>query len=78
MAFLFSSDILTDEIVEKKVLPVLASVAFDKTESQEVRMAAIALISRATPTDTTLWQQLAYSTWFELNQEGKAEDEIYI
>ncbi len=60
---------LTDEVVEKQVLPILVSVAFDKTEYPEVRMAAISLLIRTTGADIALWQQLAYMTWFELSRE---------
>ena len=63
------SDVLTDQVVEHKVLPILVSVAFDKTEFPDVRMAAISLLIRTTSADIAIWQQLAYMTWFELSQE---------
>lgn len=63
------TDVLTREVVEKKVLPILMSAAFDKGEHPEVRMAAISLLFHCNVVDVTLWQQLAYSTWFEVSQE---------
>jgi hypothetical protein len=62
-------DILTDKLIEKRVLPILVSVAHDRSEHPEVRMAAISLLWYTTPADLTIWQQLAYSTWFEPSQE---------
>lgn len=63
------TDILTDEIVLKKVVPILVSCAFDKGEHPEVRIAAIALLFRCNKVDVTLWQQIAYMTWFEVSLE---------
>jgi hypothetical protein len=62
-------DIVTDEVVEKKVLPILMSAAFDKGEHPEVRMAAITLLFYTSNADRVIWQQLAYMTWFEVSQE---------
>jgi len=64
-----SIDCLTDEIIEKRVLPILVSVAMDKGEHPEVRMAAINLIMYTTNADITIWQQLAYMTWFETSEQ---------
>lgn len=62
-------DVISDEIVEKKVLPILMSAAFDKGEHPEVRMSAITLLFYTTNADRAIWQQLAYLTWFEVSQE---------
>lgn len=64
-------DCLTDEVIEKRVLPILTSVTFDKTESQDVRMAAVSMLVRATSADITIWQKLALSSWSETNQQGE-------
>jgi len=64
-----SIDCLTDEVIEKHVLPILVSVAFDKGEHPEVRMAAISLLMYTTSADLSIWQQLAYLTWFEVSEE---------
>jgi hypothetical protein len=64
-----AKDLLTDELIEKKVLPILVAVAHDKSEHPEVRMAAISLLWYTTPADLTIWQHLAYSTWFETSQQ---------
>jgi len=63
------TDILTNEIVEKKVLPILISAAFDKGEHPEVRIAALSLLFHTSSVDVTLWQQIAYMTWFDVSQE---------
>jgi len=60
-----SYEVVTDKLVEKYVLPLLASVAFDSGEHPSVRAAAISLLVHCTYADTALWQQLAMSTWFE-------------
>jgi hypothetical protein len=62
-------DVVNDEIVEKRVLPILMSAAFDKGEHPEVRMAAMSLLFYTSNADRTIWQQLAYLTWFEVSQE---------
>lgn len=62
-------DIMTDEMIEKNVLPILVAVAQDKTEDFEVRCAAISLLVRSTVADMTLWQKIAYMTWFEKNKQ---------
>jgi hypothetical protein len=62
-------DSLTDEVVEKQVMPVLVSAAFDKGEHPEVRMAAFSLLMYTTAADVAIWQQMAYSTWFEPSKE---------
>jgi len=67
-----SVDCLTDEIIEKRVLPILVSVAMDKGEHPEVRMAAISLIMYTTNADITIWQQLAYMTWFEVSEQVRS------
>jgi hypothetical protein len=64
-----TDDIVDDKIVEKKVLPILMSVAFDKSEHHSVRLAAIQMLLYTTYADVAVWQQLAYSTWFETSQE---------
>jgi hypothetical protein len=64
-------DIVTDKVVTKKVLPILVSVAFDKGEHPEVRNAAISLLMYTTNADITIWQQLAYMTWFEVSEQVK-------
>lgn len=63
------TDILTDEIVLKKVVPILVSCAFDKGEHPEVRTAAIALLFRTSCVDVALFQQIAYMTWFSASEE---------
>jgi hypothetical protein len=67
-----SQDFLTDKFIEEQVLPVLMSVAFDRGEFPVVRMAAISLLLYTTDADITIWQQLAYSTWFAASQEVHA------
>jgi hypothetical protein len=67
-----SRDILTDEIVEKQVLPILVSVAFDKGEHPEVRNAAYALLFHCTYADVALWQQAALATWFEPSRDVRS------
>jgi hypothetical protein len=67
-----SQDFLDDKYIEKEVLPVLASVAFDRGEHSSVRMAAISLLLFTTDADINIWQQLAYSTWFAASQEVHA------
>lgn len=64
-----SHDLLTDELIEGEVLPILVAVSQDKGEHPEVRMAAISLLLYTTNADLTIWQQLAYSTWFSASQE---------
>lgn len=60
---------IDDEYVEKKVLPILVSVAFDKSEHPMVRMAAIQMLIYSPQADVAIWQQLAISTWSEISQE---------
>ncbi len=67
--FLFLSDVVTDMVVEEKVLPILMSCAFDKGAHPEVRMAAITMLFYTTNADRVIWQQLAYMTWFEVSEE---------
>jgi len=67
-----SIDCVTDELIEKRVLPILVSVAMDKGEHPEVRMAAISLIMYTTNADITIWQQLAYMTWFEVSEQVRS------
>jgi hypothetical protein len=67
-----SQDLLTDEFIENEVLPILVAVSQDKGEHPEVRMAAISLLLYTTTADITVWQQLAYSTWFSASQEVHA------
>jgi len=67
-----SQDFLTDQFIEQQVLPILASVSFDRGEFPSVRMAAISLLLYTTDADITIWQQLAYSTWFAASQEVHA------
>ncbi len=61
--------VITDKFVEKKVLPILVSVAFDKSEHPMVRMAAIQMLIYSPQADVAIWQQLALSTWSEVSQE---------
>jgi len=63
---------LTDELIENEVLPILVSVANDKGEHPEARMAAISLLLYTTNADLTIWQQLAISTWYAGSQEVQA------
>ena len=63
-----SYDPVTNEIVEKQVLPILAAAAFDRGEHPEVRMAAFDSLFYCSAADTALWQQIAMSTWFEPNR----------
>jgi hypothetical protein len=67
-----SNDFLTDKFIENQVLPLLVSVSFDRGEFPSVRMAAISLLLYTTDADVTIWQQLAYSTWFSASQEVHA------
>lgn len=67
-----SQDFLTDKFIEQQVLPLLAAAAFDRGEYPSVRMAAISLLLYTTDADITIWQQLAYSTWFAASQEVHA------
>jgi hypothetical protein len=67
-----SQDLLTDKFIEQQVLPILVSVSFDRGEFPSVRMAAISLLLFTTDADVTIWQQLAYSTWFAASQEVHA------
>jgi hypothetical protein len=64
-----SQDLLTDDFIENQVLPILIAVSADKGEHPEVRMAAISLLLYTTNADLTVWQQMAYSTWFSASQE---------
>lgn len=61
--------VIDDKFVEKKVLPILASVAFDKTEHPMVRVAAVQMFIYCPQADVAIWQQLAISTWSEISQE---------
>jgi hypothetical protein len=67
-----SRDILTDEIVEKQVLPILVSAAFDKGEHPQVRNAAFALLFHCTFADVAIWQQIALATWFEPSRDVRS------
>lgn len=67
-----AKDPVTDVLVEKKVLPLLVSVAFDQTEHHSVRIAAIQLLTYCTYADVVIWQKLATSTWYEKSQEVKS------
>jgi hypothetical protein len=67
-----SQDLLTDKLIENQVLPILVAVSADKGEHPEVRMAAISLLLYTTNADITVWQQMAYSTWFAGSQEVHA------
>jgi hypothetical protein len=64
-----SRDIVTDEVIEHQVLPVLVSVAFDRGEHPQVRNAAISLLLHCTYADVAIWQQLAMATWFEQSRD---------
>jgi hypothetical protein len=61
--------VIDDEFVEKKVLPILVSVAFDRSEHPMVRMAAVQMLVYTPQADVAIWQQLALSTWNEISQE---------
>lgn len=63
------SDPITNELVENKVLPILMSVSLDKSEHQNVRVAAITLTLYCTSADVTVWQALAVSTQSSVNNE---------
>jgi len=67
-----TQDLITDEVVEKEVLPILVAVQNDKSEHPEVRMAAVSLLIYTTNADLTIWQQLAYSTWQPYSREVHA------
>jgi hypothetical protein len=63
------SVVITRKFVEKKVLPILVSVAFDRSEHPMVRMSAIQLLMVCPEADVAIYQQLALSTWSEISQE---------
>jgi hypothetical protein len=67
-----SLDLLTDEVVEQQVLPVLVSVAFDRGEHPEVRNAAFSLLFHCTYADVAIWQQAALATWFEPSRDVRS------
>jgi len=62
------NDVITDEVVEKQVLPLLTSVAFNRGEHPGVRNAAITLLFYTTNADRVIWQQLAFLTWFDVEE----------
>ncbi|ODM89521.1 Vitellogenin [Orchesella cincta] len=56
------------QVVQKKVVPLLMSVALDKTEHPTVRCIAIQMIVYS-GADVTQWQMLAMNTWINDSEE---------
>jgi hypothetical protein len=65
----YAHDILTEKIVQGKVMPILLAAAFDKGEHTDVRMAAITMIFHSSAANKAIYQQLAYMTWFPASRQ---------
>lgn len=69
-----AQDVLTDDLIEKEVLPILVAVQNDKSQHPDVRMAALTVLIYSPKADLAIWQQIALGT----RRSGSQEYHSYV